>query len=137
MTGTVLSARQLTGAALAAAALSASYVAGAITAPFAASSTSPLRPAVTWQPRAITLDGKSAERPFGQVMATLAATPPWRRSARTLSAAEIADLLGRPSATAIAPQGKATSFRIKPIGRPQLCAQYRSTDQSWSLIFCS
>jgi hypothetical protein len=137
MTDTILSARQLVGVALAAGTLAASYLAGALTAPSATSDAAPAEPAVTWQRRAITLDGKSAERPFGQVMAALAATPPWRRSARTLSAAEIADLLGRPSGATIAPKGQATLLQIRPLGRPQLCAEYLSTDHSWSLVFCS
>ena len=136
MTETILSTRQLAGIALVVATIAVSYLAGALTAPFAGSATPP-QPTVTWQPRAVTLAGKSAERPFGQVMAELAATPPWRRSARTLSAAEIADLLGRPSGAAIAPTGQATSLRIRPVGRAQLCAQYVSTDHSWSLLFCS
>jgi hypothetical protein len=137
MTDTILSTRQLAGVALAAGTLAASYLAGALTAPFATSGAAPAQPTVRWHPRAVTLDGKRAERPFGQVMAALAATPPWRRSARTLSAAEIADLLGRPSGAAIAPKGQATLLQIRPVGRPQLCAQYLSTDHSWSLVFCS
>jgi hypothetical protein len=137
MTGVILSPRRVAGALLVAGALGASYLAGASTAPFATSTgTSPQRE-VTWQPRAVTLDGRPAERPFAEVMAALAGTPPWRRSARTLSAAEMADLLGRPAAAAIAPKGRATVLRIRPVGRPQLCAQYPSTDHSWSLVFCS
>jgi hypothetical protein len=137
MTGTIVGARRLRGLALAAGLLAASYLAGAFTAPFATGSAPTLQPTVTWRPRAVTLDGRRAERPFGQVMAALAATPPWRRSARDLSAAEIADLLGRPSAAAIAPQGRATVLRIRPVGRPRLCAQYLPSDRSWSLVFCS
>src|SRR5262245_51193300 len=136
MTDVILSGGRVAGVFLVASAVAASYVAGALTAPFATSAET-RQPAVTWKPRAVTLDGRRAERPFEQVMAALAATPPWRRSARTLSAAEMADLLGRPAAAAIAPQGRATVLRIEPVGRPQLCAAYPSTDHSWSLVFCS
>src|SRR5262245_30786102 len=121
MTAAIVGARRLGGLALAAGILAATYLAGAFTAPFATTRAAASQPTVTWRPRAVTLDGRHAERPFAQVMAELAATPPWRRSAQTLSAAEVADLLGRPSAAAIAPQGRATTLRIRPVGRPQLC----------------
>ena len=137
MTTTLPSTRQLAGLALAAATLAAAYLAGSLTSPFTTSDAATPQPTVAWHPRTVTLNGKPAERPFAQIMAALAATPPWNRSARTLSAAEIADLLGRPSGTTIAPKGQTTSLKIRPLDRPQLCAQYPSTDHSWSLVFCS
>src|SRR5262245_3970093 len=117
MTGPIFSTRRLVWIVLGAGMLAASYLAGALTAPLA-STAAPAQPKVTWHPRAVTLGGRPAERPFGELMAALAATPPWRRSARTLSAAEIGDLLGRPSSAAIAPARRATVLRIAPVARP-------------------
>jgi hypothetical protein len=136
MRGATRTTRGLAAAALVGAALAAAFVAGALASPFAAGKTTTV-PSVTWRPRAITLDSSSAERPFGQLIAELAGTPPWQRSARSLSAAEVADLLGRPSSAAIAPSGQVISLSIKPVGRPQICAEYLPRDRSWSLVFCS
>jgi hypothetical protein len=136
MRGTTRTTRGLAAGALVGAGLALAFVAGALASPFAAGKTTAV-PSVTWRPRAITLDGRSAERPFGRLIAELARTPPWHRSARSLSAAEIADLLGRPSSAAIAPTGRTTSLSIKPSGRPQICAEYLPPDHSWSLVFCS
>jgi len=137
MRGTALTKRRLADAALVGLALPAAFVVGALTSPFGTGKPAPAQPSVTWHPRAITLDGKSAERPFGQVVTELANTPPWQRSARSLNAAEIADLLGRPSSAAIAPRGRTTLLSIKPLDRPQICAQYLARNRSWSLVFCS
>jgi hypothetical protein len=129
--------RPLAAAALVGLGLSAAFVVGAFASPFVTGEPASGQPSVQWHPRAVTTDGKSAERLFGQVMAVLAATPPWHRSARSFSAAEVADLLGRPSSAAIAPTGRTTSLSIKPIGRPQICAEYCAPDHGWSLVFCS
>jgi hypothetical protein len=117
--------------------LCAAFLAGALASPFETGRPAPAQSSATWRPRAVTLDGESAERPFAEVMTELAETPPWQRSARTFSAAEIADLLGRPSSAAIAPTGRTTLLSIKPLDRPQICAQYLARNRSWSLIFCS
>jgi hypothetical protein len=134
-----LSARRFTVVAgvLAAAILSACFLAGALLSPFATSETLARKPAVKWQPRVFTADGKSAERPFGQVLASLANTEPWRRSARDLSAGEIADLLGNASAAAIVPNGQKGLLAITAHRRPQICAEYLPPNNSWSLVFCS
>jgi hypothetical protein len=129
--------RALATAALVGLGLSAGFVVGAFASPFATGKPAPLRPSVTWHQRAVTVDGKSAERPFGQVIADLAGTPPWHRSARSFSAAEIADLLGRPSSAAIAPTGRTTLLSIKPRDRSQICGEYLPSDHNWSLVFCS
>jgi hypothetical protein len=95
MRETTRTTRGLAAAALVGAGLAAAFVAGALASPFAAGETTTV-PIVTWRPRAITLDGRSAERPFRRLIAEMASTPPWQRSARSLSAAEIGDLLGAP-----------------------------------------
>jgi hypothetical protein len=136
MRGTTPTGRGLAAAALVGVGLAIAFVAGALASPFAGDKKTTV-PIVTWRPRAITLDGRSAERPFGRLIAEMASTPPWQRSARTLSAAEISDLLGRPSSAAIAPTGQTTALSIKPLGRPQICAEYLPADHSWSLVFCS
>jgi hypothetical protein len=90
------------------------FVAGALASPFGTGQPAPAQPSVTWRPRAVTLDGKSAERPFAQLMTERADTPPWQRSARSFSAAEIADLLGRSSSAAV---GRVPSNGVRPSGR--------------------
>lgn len=137
MRGAALTTRGPAKAALVGLGLAAAFVAGALASPFGTGKPALAQPTVTWHPRAVTLDGKSAERPFGQLVTELVDTPPWRRSARSFSAAEIADLLGRPSSAAIAPKGRTMRLSIRPLDRPQICAQYLARDRSWSLVFCS
>jgi len=132
-----LTPRALPSVALVGPGLLAAFVAGALASPFGTGRPVPAQPSTTWHPRAVTLDGKSAERPFAEVLTELAETPPWQRSAGSFSAAEIADLLGRPSSAAIATTGRTTHLIIEPRDRPQICAQYLARNRSWSLIFCS
>jgi hypothetical protein len=122
---------------VAAGSLIACFLAGAFLSPFGRGEALAGQPAVTWQPRVITPDGRSVERPFGDVLAILARTEPWHRSARDLSAAEIADLLGRPSGAAIVPAGRKRSLSIRANDRARICVEYLPRDKSWYLVFCS
>jgi hypothetical protein len=127
----------LAAAALVAAGAFAGYLAGTLASPFAATADRAEAPAVTWQPRVVDAQGRSLDRPFGELLALLARTEPGRRSASDLSAGEIADLLGRPSAAAIVPGNHEEAFTIQPIGRPQICAEYLPPGHDWYLVFCS